>query len=379
MNKKEKIMIAKKFVSLILSTMFLIFPATMPVMAFAEETSETNDVVYKLKDGVNNDFDKYEKLSFSELLSMSDEDYINLVFHGYRGNDENASKCYNFIDPVVRTNSFIYTGKTIENAPSNMQKTEWPLYQNELYVYSGISDEDQNLLNEEVNNMFGENIFGSMGDVKGICKYEESTYAVMNYISSSFSISLDYEETLDYFNQDAMFRELDKYFGDELDYRVYLNKGRNNYKIIFDVDDLKKSEPEYLGLALYDPSLENILYMSKILYVLNSICPTASSNNPFAKGVSDNGELVYENIVQQETTTTITTTISETETSFESAESSVSSVSSVTESVSKPTTTTTIIKNIDSPKTGINNINKFLLLMAGASSMTLLFHKKRKN
>ena len=139
---------------------------------------------------------------------------------------------------------------------------------------------------------------------------------------------------------------------------------------------------EYFGLALYDPSLENILYMSKILYVLNSICPTASSNNPFAKGVSDNGELVYENIVQQETTTTITTTISETETSFESAESSVSSVSSVTESVSKPTTTTTtttIIKNIDSPKTGVNNINKFLLLMAGASSMTLLFHKKRKN
>ena len=137
-----------------------------------------------------------------------------------------------------------------------------------------------------------------------------------------------------------------------------------------------------MGLALYDPSLENILYMSKILYVLNSICPTASSNNPFAKGVSDNGELVYENIVQQETTTTtttITTTISETETSFESAESSVSSVSSVTESVSKPTTTTTIIKNIDSPKTGVNNINKFLLLMAGASSMTLLFHKKRKN
>ena len=134
-----------------------------------------------------------------------------------------------------------------------------------------------------------------------------------------------------------------------------------------------------MGLALYDPSLENILYMSKILYVLNSICPTASSNNPFAKGVSDNGELVYENIVQQETTTTITTTISETETSFESAESSISSVSSVTESVSKPTTTTTIIKNIDSPKTGVNNINKFLLLMAGASSMTLLFHKKRKN
>ena len=374
-------MIAKKFVSLILSAMFLIIPATMPVMAVAEETSETNDIVYKLKDGVNNDFDKYEKLSFLELLSMSDEDYINLVFNGYRGNDENASKCYNFIDPVIRSNSLIYTGKTIENAPSNMQKTEWPLYQNELYVYSGISDEDQNLLNEEVNNMFGENIFGSMGDVKGICKYEESTYAVMNYISSSFSISLDYEETLDYFNQDAMFRELDKYFGDELDYKVYLNNGKNNYKIIFDVDDLKKSKPEYLGLALYDPSLENILYMSKILYVLNSICPTASSNNPFAKGVSDNGELVYENIVQQEetTTTTITTTISETETSFESAESSVSSVSSVTESVSKPTTTTTIIKNIDSPKTGVNNINKFLLLIAGASSMTLLFHKKHKN
>ena len=67
-------MIAKKFVSLILSAMFLILPATMPVMAVAEETSETNDIVYKLKEGVNNDFDKYEKLSVSELLSMRDEE-----------------------------------------------------------------------------------------------------------------------------------------------------------------------------------------------------------------------------------------------------------------------------------------------------------------
>ena len=392
-------MIAKKIISLTISALLSTFTLTMPATAISKETFENNDTVYILKDGVTNDFDKYEKLSFSELLSMSDEDYINLVFNGYRGDYDGASKCYNFIDPVLRSTAKIYTGKEIEKNPSYMTKTEWPLYQNELYVYSGTSDEEQNILNQEINNMLGENIFGTWGDVKGIYKYEDMTYAVMNYISSSFSVSVEYEENLEYFNHDAFLKSLNKYFGDTLDYKIYLNSGKDNYSIVFDTVDLKGSGCEYLGQTLYDPTLENTLYMSKILYVLTSVCPTASFNNAFVKDYSDE-DFIYENTVQQaqeETTTTTaitTTNLPVTETTAETAlendtdmtklailSQNILSSNSLTSSTpvsNKKTTVSlniTTINNISSPKTGDNDINQFLFLIAGTILIAFLLRK----
>lgn len=267
----------KKSLSLVIALSISLSMASLP-FAYAEELQD--DAVYTLVDESDENYIPYEEIevfTFDELLNMSDEEYIKLnTSYIPPENIDTTIQTYKFLA------GFLQFGGTYRIVPNeviptlNMEKIEWPLYNKELYIFTGdVNSEEQRELNEKINNSLKNPYFDMTQPVRAIIKRtDDNSLRAVSTIRPNYTVSIDKTMGITSFNQKVFLKKLKEVFGDSLNYTVYKNPGA--YEIYFDFDDLTLLEN-----GAYDYNIKNILYFSKVLRCIYNICPTAHASYEF--------------------------------------------------------------------------------------------------
>lgn len=272
----------KKFTVLMTAIMMSMSALVMPMNVFAEYTSEEYE--FEEYADVMKDY-SYQKFTFDELLSMTDEEFIKLdTYHGNTpAENQGTFTMYRCIYSIMNGSGELLSNKYYDGGFPYTSENRWDIgTEKTYYVYNGSSDEELDTLYETVN---GLGTIGNMFDkysnpICAIVKLDNHSgeyadggwYLGVSTLRSSFYLPNCTDEKV-HFNIDEFKNDMQEVFGDSIEYEVLKELSGdgelNGIMVKFNVDEC------------YDFNQENLLYFSKLYYALTSINPYFSYSREY--------------------------------------------------------------------------------------------------
>lgn len=326
----------------------------------------------------------YERYTFEQLLAMSDDEFIALdtYFGDIPEEDQGMFTMYRCIYRILTGSGNIINYNYYDGDFPYTEEISWDIgTEKKYYVYNGTTDEELDLLYEQVNAL---NSAGSVFDKENepLCAIipidshnkrseEEKSgfYLGVSTLRPAFFLD-NYNEEYKEFDRDAFEADMNEVFGGAVGYKMNEYSGQDNEQksllVTFDAEECSEINQE------------NVLYFAKLYYGLTSISPYFSYSREYILG-SEGDEPAFTNTT---TSTTITTTTATTTTSAETTTADESTGSSeITETPSGSVTsstarTTASSGNNGSPKTGDSGMAGVIL--AGISAVAMAFALRKR-